>query len=468
MTPYADIEERALVWKIHWRLLPQLMAIQFIQMIDKLSMNYAGVMGLLVDTKITLSEFNWLGSIYYIGYFLFQFPNTILLHKFPISKYFGALIFGWGIVMFLTGIARNFAELAVLRLLLGLLEAPSYPIVFMLTSMMYRRDEQIIANSVFLLANTPLTLFGGLITYGIEHMRGLAGIDSWEWFMIIFGTATVGLGIVVFVFLPDNPRSKWLRLTPAQDSIVDYRIRDNGVVHNHKIQMYQIYEALREPRFYCFFFISMLTMLANGCVTLYSSRIVNEMGFSSLNAILLTVPQNIPDMILILISIYLRRRYTNVLCYIGSATCLIVMSGLLMLAFGTHVGVKLAGLYITCALDPSMLATETLIAHNVGGYTKKTVYNAAWVCSYCIGNFIAPLLMTDSQAPRYLGAMLTYAAGQGISAILFLYARALMARENRRRELLLTQGKSRPPPPPKDREKLDLTDVEDLHYVYIL
>ena len=106
--------------------------------------------------------------------------------------------------------------------------------------------------------------------------------------MIIWGCATFVLGIAFFFFLADNPKSRWFRLTPEEELIVDERLRDNTVVQSKKINKKHIIEAFKDPKFYCYCLISFLVDLQNGAVTIFSSQIISQMGFSvSSNLILL-------------------------------------------------------------------------------------------------------------------------------------------------------------------------------------
>ena len=97
--------------------------------------------------------------------------------------------------------------------------------------------------------------------------------------MIIFGAFTLFLGIPFYLFLADKPKSRWFRLTPEEEKIVEERSRDNAVLQNRVIKREHMYEALKEPRLYCFFFISLLSNLQNGAITTFVSQIINNMGF---------------------------------------------------------------------------------------------------------------------------------------------------------------------------------------------
>lgn len=83
---------------------------------DKSALNYSNVLGIKESSGITLAQFSWLGSIFYLGYLLFQGPSMILIQKLPLSKYIGSVIIAWGLVLTLTYLGHNFSQLAALRL----------------------------------------------------------------------------------------------------------------------------------------------------------------------------------------------------------------------------------------------------------------------------------------------------------------------------------------------------------------
>lgn len=97
--------------------------------------------------------------------------------------------------------------------------------------------------------------------------------------MIIWGAITIILGVTFFLFLPDTPTSRWFRIKPEEEIIIEERSKDNAVVRNKAVKMSHIKEALTEPRFYCYFFMSLLINLQNGAITLFNSQITVSMGF---------------------------------------------------------------------------------------------------------------------------------------------------------------------------------------------
>lgn len=144
-------------------------------------MSVAAVLGILQDTKMSLSQFSWLGALFYLGYFVWQLPNTYFLQKFPIGKYLGVLLILWGVITIATAFGKNFAQLAVLRVLLGVFEAGTYPALIMIFNTLYRRSEQSACFGFLYLSNGLGSVVGSAAAVGIAKMGTQHGITAWQW-----------------------------------------------------------------------------------------------------------------------------------------------------------------------------------------------------------------------------------------------------------------------------------------------
>lgn len=60
-------EERRVLRMIDWHILPLLMGTYMLQYLDKSSINFASVYGLLDGTNLHGQQYSWLSSIFYFG-----------------------------------------------------------------------------------------------------------------------------------------------------------------------------------------------------------------------------------------------------------------------------------------------------------------------------------------------------------------------------------------------------------------
>jgi hypothetical protein len=116
-------DNRRLLRKIDLVILPILLIVYFLQALDKATLAYASVFGLITDTNLQGEEYSWLGSIVYVAQLVFQPLVAFLLVKLPIGKFTGVVVLGWGIVLCCMAIAHNFSGLLATRFFLGAMEA---------------------------------------------------------------------------------------------------------------------------------------------------------------------------------------------------------------------------------------------------------------------------------------------------------------------------------------------------------
>ncbi|KAI9497527.1 major facilitator superfamily domain-containing protein [Zychaea mexicana] len=452
--------EKKLLKKIIFAVMPLVCTVQYVQITDKFTLNSAGVMGIYRDASITHDQFSLLGSVFFVG---FLFPNTYLLQCLPVSKYFGTIIALWGVVLMCMSLGENFSELAGLRFLLGLLEATSAPTILLVINLYFRRREQTICIAAMQLSSEVAVIFSHLIIYGFGYMDNLHGVSAWKWNFIIWGIVTVFIGVCVFIFLPDQKESRWFRLTPTEKEIVKERVCDTGMVRDKLFKLSHVVESVKETRLYCYCSIALLLCLQNGCVSLYSSQIFRDSGFSKLDSVILNVPRGVSAIILMVIAGYISQRYNDT-CRVGAGMVGVFFIGALILATVHNGNIRLLGVYLSTML-PAYVLMQSSCAKNVIGYTKKTFYNACIYVAICIGNFVGPLFMRENEAPFYTSGMVGYMIADAIAITLFIYVYWWHKRENQRRQQLKSGGRI-PLAPPNDRDELDLTDKEDLAFVY--
>ncbi|KAI7884168.1 MFS general substrate transporter [Lichtheimia hyalospora FSU 10163] len=453
--------ERKLLCKINVAFIPLMMLIQFFQFSDRGTLANAVAMGIFQDTHMTQNEFSWASAIVFLGHLTFQLPNAYFMHKLPIAKYLGFTVILWGILEGCTALASNFRQLAAVRFLLGMAEGSGNPALALVISTLYRRSEQPVINAIMIFSNAIAVVFGGVISYGISQMNQVAGISSWKWYMIIYGCATILVGIACFIFMPDTPYSKWLRLTDHERLITEERIRDNATVQSHTIKKQQVLEALKEPRLYCYTLIGFMTMTQNGCMVTFTTQIILTMGYSKTASLLLSGSRGITDALYLIIGIYASRHLLGQ-CLTATCACLLCMISALLLIVIPQDFPKLAGIYLfTGALIPVLMTSS--ISNNVSGYSKKITYFTFLIWSFGLGSFCGPLMLVEGQTPQYLAGLVSYVTFQLISALLFLYIRTSMKRVNDAREQMKL-----PPQPEYQGAIDDITDVENVHFRYRL
>ncbi|WPV16536.1 hypothetical protein CLAFUW4_07601 [Fulvia fulva] len=194
--------------RIDYHILPILMMTYMLQYLDKSSINFASVHGLRQGTNLKGQDYSWLGSIFYFGYLVAQYPAGYALQRLPLGKFIGAMILAWGILIITTPACTSFAVIATNRFLLG--------------------------------------LFGGTLGYAIGHIT--SGLPQWMYIFLIFGSISIVWGVVFLISMPDIPSSA--RFLSREERIVAVeRVATNRQgVKNHHFKKYQLWQFLRDPK----------------------------------------------------------------------------------------------------------------------------------------------------------------------------------------------------------------------------
>lgn len=114
---------RRVLRKIDLRLLPILLGIYFLQQLDKSTLSYGSVFGLIKYANLKGQEYSWLGSVIYLVQLVAQPLVAYILVKVRLGKFLGCMVFFWGIALACMTPARSFGGLLACRIFLGVFEA---------------------------------------------------------------------------------------------------------------------------------------------------------------------------------------------------------------------------------------------------------------------------------------------------------------------------------------------------------
>lgn len=310
-----------------------------------------------------------------------------MMQRFPIARYLGINIFMWGAFLMLQAAAKNFAALAALRALSGAAEACSDPSFMLITSMWYTRRQQPVRIGLWYTANGFGIALGGLLGYGIGHIRGR--LPSWKYEFLIIGALCCVWGIVLFFFLPNSPVDAPL-LTHRERRIAVERLRENQTgVENKTFKLYQVKEAFLDYKLYLFFITALVANVPNGGFSNFGTLIVQGFGYSTLVTTVLQVPYGIVIAISILVCVFAndwvyRNGYNSRIWFI----ILFLMPnlagsfGLRYVPLDQHVG-RLICYYLTGPYNAAFVLILSLQTANIAGHTKKVTTNAALFLGYC-------------------------------------------------------------------------------------
>jgi len=176
--------------KMQMRILRYLFLLYVISYLDRINIGFAALT-MNKDLAITSRQFGLLVGILFFGYFLFEIPSNLILHKVGARVWIARILITWGIVAMLTGFVRTVHQLYIVRFLLGLAEAGYFPGIVLYLTYWFRQREQAQAIALFL-TGLPFTSILGAPVSGLilDHVHWL-GVSSWRWLLVLEGIPAV-------------------------------------------------------------------------------------------------------------------------------------------------------------------------------------------------------------------------------------------------------------------------------------
>jgi MFS transporter, ACS family, tartrate transporter len=196
--------ETSTIRKLQRRILPFVFLLYVVSFLDRINIGFAALT-MNRDLAITAQQFGLLAGIFFIGYFLFEIPSNLLLHKFGARVWLTRIIVTWGLLAALTGFVQNLTQLYVLRFLLGLAEAGYFPGIVLYLTYWFRQREQAQAIALFL-TGLPFTSILGAPLSGfiLDHIHWL-GLPSWRWLLTLEAIPAILCGVLTYLLLPARP-----------------------------------------------------------------------------------------------------------------------------------------------------------------------------------------------------------------------------------------------------------------------
>jgi ACS family tartrate transporter-like MFS transporter len=204
-TPVAvsDVERRT-IGKLRRRIIPLLIVLYIVAYLDRINIGFAALT-MNASLGITSAQFGLLAGIFFWGYFLFEVPSNLLLHKFGARMWIGRILITWGIVAMATGAVHSVEGLYVARFLLGVAEAGFFPGIILYLTYWFRQRDQARVISLFVIALPVASILGAPVSgFILDHVHW-AGMGSWRWLLILEGFPAVICGVFTCFLLPSRP-----------------------------------------------------------------------------------------------------------------------------------------------------------------------------------------------------------------------------------------------------------------------
>ena len=203
--------EEATFSKVTWRLLPLLFLCYVASYLDRVNVGFAKLQ-MLQDLQFSETIYGLGAGIFFIGYFIFEIPSNIILHKVGARLWIARIMITWGIISGAMIFVTTPQMFYVMRFLLGVAEAGFFPGVILYLTYWYPSHRRGKITALFMTGIAISGVIGGPLSGWIMHsMPGVYGYSGWQWMFILEAIPSLVLGVVVIFYLKDSIRdARWL------------------------------------------------------------------------------------------------------------------------------------------------------------------------------------------------------------------------------------------------------------------
>jgi D-galactonate transporter len=218
MTPHASAGtsanpqfEAATYAKVTWRLLPFLFICYVAAYLDRVNVGFAKLQ-MLNDLKFSESVYGLGAGIFFIGYFVFEVPSNILLHRVGARVWISRIMVTWALVSAASLFVTTPAMFYTLRFLLGVAEAGFFPGIVLYLTYWYPSSRRGRMNALFMVGIPVAGVVGGPLSGWImQAFNGVHGLANWQWLFLLEAAPSLVLGIATLFMLPNGIRAAaWL------------------------------------------------------------------------------------------------------------------------------------------------------------------------------------------------------------------------------------------------------------------
>ena len=196
--------EAKTIHNVRMRIIPFVFLLYIISFLDRINIGFAALT-MNKELAITSQQFGLVAGIFFFGYFLFEIPSNLLLHKLGARIWIARILITWGILAMLTGLVQSVDQLYAVRFLLGLAEAGYFPGIALYLTYWFRQRDQAQAIALFLTGIPVTSILGAPLSgFILDHVHWLS-ISSWRWLLILEGIPAVVGGVLTYFLLPSRP-----------------------------------------------------------------------------------------------------------------------------------------------------------------------------------------------------------------------------------------------------------------------
>ena len=267
--------EEATYLKVTWRLIPLLLLCYIVAYLDRVNVGFAKLQ-MAGELGFSDAVYGLGAGMFFIGYFFFEVPSNIILHRVGARVWIARIMVTWGIVSGGMMFIQTETQFYVMRFLLGLAEAGFFPGIILYLTYWYPSHRRARIVSMFMTGIPLAGVIGGPLSGWImKSWDQVNGLHGWQWMFLLEAIPSVLIGVVVYFYLDDRITSaKWLK--DEERDLLQKRIEEEESDKEH-VPMMQVFKSGRMWTMSAIYFTMAMSLYG---VSFWLPTIIKGMGIT--------------------------------------------------------------------------------------------------------------------------------------------------------------------------------------------
>ncbi|OCT54833.1 putative transporter [Cladophialophora carrionii] len=410
---------------------------------------------MLPELGMNTNDFNYGQTIFLTCFLAAELPSGLISKKLGPDIWIPFIILAWSIVSASQAGLSGKTGYYVCRALLGLLMGgfigliASQPDTVLYITYWYKSRELPIRLSWFWTVLSTCNIVGSLLAAGILQMRGIHGWSGWQYLFLIEGVITGVVGILSWGLMPASPcqTASWFRgrngwFTEHEEKILVNRLlRDDpskGDMHNRQaVDANRLWKCLKDYDLWPLYLVGLTTYIPPNPPQNYLAFILRQMGFSTFNANLLTIPSQFLFGVNLLI-ISRISEWVNERSLVSSTSNIWIfpwLVALVTLPATTSTWVRYALLTGLLSYPYCHAILVAWNSRNSNTVRNRAVSAALYNMFVQAGNIVGSNIYREDDRPLYLRGNRILLAICCFNIVLFMFVKFYYVTRNKRREL---------------------------------
>jgi len=208
-----DATADAVYRKVALRLIPLLFLCYIAAYLDRVNVGFAKLQ-MQQALQFSDSVYGFGAGIFFIGYFIFEIPSNVMLHRVGAGRWIARIMVTWAVLSAGMMFVNSAISFYVVRFLLGVAEAGFFPGIILYLTYWFPAARRGRATSLFLAAIAVAGLVGNPVSGWILHsLDGVNGWQGWQWLFLLEALPSLVLGVLAWFWLEDRVKNaQWLTL----------------------------------------------------------------------------------------------------------------------------------------------------------------------------------------------------------------------------------------------------------------